>query len=125
MVETGRGFAGEAFDDDVGAQAAENLDEEVDVLLDAPEPEPLGRGVIFGGKRRAAEKLQLVELYGSPGRPRMKCAPVCIPRSAVIRMARRAVAKSWPRFMRRSVASEVDSTPYSMATYRSRAKEAK
>lgn len=67
VVETGRGLAGEAFDNDVGAQAAENLDEEVDVLLDAPEPEPLGRGVIFGGKRRAAEELQLVELYGRQG----------------------------------------------------------
>ena len=52
----------------------------------------------------------------SPGSPRMKCAPTCSPRSAVIATARRAQAKSWPRFTARSVASQVDSMPYSIAT---------
>ena len=52
----------------------------------------------------------------SPGSPRMKCAPTCNPLSAAISTARRAQAKSWPRFTARSVSSQVDSMPNSTAT---------
>ena len=71
--------------------------------------------------------LSVVKILGSPRKRRLALAQEAdvyiFNRENFV--ARRAVAKSWPRFMRRSVASEVDSTPYSMATYRSRAKEAK
>ena len=52
----------------------------------------------------------------SSGRPRMKCAPTATLRAAVASTARRAAAKSWPRSIVRSVASEVDSMPYSTQT---------
>ncbi len=61
----------------------------------------------------------------SPGNPRMKCPPTWIFRWAVASIAQRAWAKLWPRLMRSSVESKVDSTPYSIATYLSRAREAK
>ena len=59
-----RSLRGEAFDDHAGPQAAENFDEQVDVLLRLPEAEPLGCGVVLGGHRCRAENLQLMELHG-------------------------------------------------------------
>ena len=57
----GRRLAREPLDDQIGPQAAQHLDEKVDVLADLPEAEATGVGVVFGGHRRAAEYLQLME----------------------------------------------------------------
>ena len=43
--------------------------------------------------------------FRGTGSPRMKCAPVSSPLSAVISTALRAHSKSWPRLILRSVAS--------------------
>lgn len=63
VVIARRRLRGEPLDNQVGTQPAENLDEEIDVLLDGPEAEPPGGGIVFGRHRRPAEDLQLVELH--------------------------------------------------------------
>ena len=55
----GRRLAGKAFDDQVGPQPPQYLDEQVDVLTDLPETEPAGVGIVLGGHRRAAENLDV------------------------------------------------------------------
>lgn len=63
VMVAGRRLAGKAFDDQVGPQPPQYLDEQVDVLADLPETEPAGVGIVLGGHRRAAENLQLVEFH--------------------------------------------------------------
>lgn len=130
----GRRLAGKAFDDQVGPQPPQYLDEQVDVLADLPETEPAGVGIVLGGHRRAAENLQLVEFHrrerqridrcdllqqhfvGLARQPEDEMRPHVQPLSAAISTARRAQAKSWPRFTARNVSSQVDSMPNSTAT---------
>ena len=56
-------FACKALHDNVGAQSAQNLHKEVDILLYAPETKSLWMLVPLTCQHRASEELQLVKLH--------------------------------------------------------------
>ena len=64
VVITGWSLRCKTLHHDVGAQAAQNLDKERDILLDTPEAKPLWVGIILRSHGRGAEELELVKLDG-------------------------------------------------------------
>ena len=60
--EARRHFPCDTLDVEVGAQAFEDVDDEVKILVEGPLEEAFGVLLGFGGHRRALDELQLVEL---------------------------------------------------------------
>lgn len=67
VVVSWRGFAGKSFNNDIGAESAQDFDKEVYILFDLPEAEIFGVAVILIGHCGTGKYLQLVELDGSQG----------------------------------------------------------
>ena len=64
VVITGWCLGGKTLDNDVGTQAAQDLDKECDILLHAPEVEAFGVGIVLCRHGRGAKELKLMKLYG-------------------------------------------------------------
>src|SRR5699024_11070967 len=61
-ADAGRRLARDAFDGDVGPQAAQDFGRQVDVFGGRPAAEPRGLRVVEVGHARPLDELQLVEL---------------------------------------------------------------